>query len=108
MEKIGAEKPTWNRKQWASALEKWDREYSSKQTLTISVSELSNNLNTAIKEFIRENLGQVKRCRVEPRTAQCPICQSLVDLGWISAQDGLGLDLPPHLNCPHFLRTEYQ
>ena len=25
MEKIGAEKPTWNRNQWASALEKWTR-----------------------------------------------------------------------------------
>lgn len=84
--------------QWLADREDWKEEQ-------ISRTETGHAYQTASATWADAN-GLQSTWRVLPDTAQCRDCQDLLDRSPYDHEDGLGLDLPVHPNCSHYIALD--
>lgn len=84
----------------AAALKRWQRERAVWKASEIAVTEGGRARQQAVRDVVRENGFRV-RMRAIPEDAQEPICEEIVDRGWMSEVEASAYSLPAHPHCKH-------
>jgi hypothetical protein len=98
---IRAETPTANRNLYARRLQEWDEARQRWKTPQIGMNLRSSAIQKAQDDFMRFNNVRGAEARMVPRIGVCPICQRLINLGWVDAGTVRSNPAPIHVNCPH-------
>ncbi len=108
--RIGADTPTANRNTYAfrlfKASDSWDALYWQRKQTEVAQVETMTMINAATADFYVRNGDMLQpTANVIPQMAVCPICQAMVDGNpWPSVDEVYRqFDVPPHLNCPHYV-----
>lgn len=84
----------------AAAVREWEANRADWKSKQVAYNEAMTARNAADGDFRSENDLQV-RMRVVPEDAVCAVCQEYVAMGFVSADEADGIDIPAHINCQH-------
>lgn len=98
---IRAEMPTANRNAYARRLQAWDEQRQRWKSPQIGMNLRSSAIQAAQDDFMRFNNVRGAEAQMVPRIGVCPICQRLINMGWVNAATVQANPAPIHVNCPH-------
>jgi len=100
--RIGQEYPQANRAVYAARLREWRNTRETwKAGQIVRHTELTARA-AAQSEFRRRNEGLLKKARLQPASAKCPVCIGWIKRGDVPAYVAVRYPPPYHTNCPHF------
>jgi len=101
--RAGQANPRGNRYYYAKAVRDWQPTYWQWKDPMIAVTTDKSARAMAVQDFFRMNGGALGMAKLEPRSAQCPVCQGWIARGLIPLRVALNApEQPPyHINCPH-------
>lgn len=110
--RIGEDTPKANRNVYAFRLFKagdsWDKLYWDRKKTEVAQVETMTMINASTADFYARNGDLLQpEANVIPQLAVCPICQAMIDGNpWPSVDEVYRqFDVPPHLNCPHYVEA---
>lgn len=98
---VRAETPTANRYVYARRLSAWDETRQQWKTPQIGMHVRTSAIQQAQADFRRFNNVRGAQARMVPRVGVCPICQGLINMGWVDASVADANPAPIHVGCPH-------
>lgn len=105
--RIAEATPKANRRLFAKRLAEWERKRNVWHLPSVAVTEMATTQDLVAREFIAMNNVE-GRARVTPDTAAEPVCQELVDRGWMPLSEATAIGLPVHVGCPHSLEIQIE
>lgn len=99
--RIGEEYPQANRYVYAARLREWRTTRDAwKAPQIVQHTELTARA-AAQSSYRARNAGLLKKARLKPTSAKCPVCQGWIRRGEVPAYVAVRHPPPYHVNCPH-------
>ena len=102
---LGREVRTANRHTYAKRLGEWDAKRAAWKAGQITQYADSSARALAQQDFYRFNAAVLGIAEMQPKQAQCPVCQGWISRGAITLREALNNPPPYHPSCPHYWVT---